>query len=121
MKCLYDWQFNDDLHFSSYHPHQSSPPHAGDPPVTSRPPSQGWMTSSPAASETDSNDTGVSSSPSGGGGGPFKRCEALYDYTEGLEANNIPMFGGDQFYVIEEDSEGWTRSGQYLNFFVCFL
>ena len=73
------------------------------------------MTSSPAASETDSNDTGVSSSPSGGG--PFKRCEALYDYTEGLEANNIPMFGGDQFYVIEEDSEGWTRSGHYLNFF----
>ena len=67
---------------SSYHPHQSSPPHVGDPPVTSRPPSQGWMTSSPAASETDSNDTGVSSSPSGGGGGPFKRCEALYDYTD---------------------------------------
>ena len=71
----------------------------------SRPSSQGWMTSSPAASETDSASSGVSSS----GPGQFKRCEALYDYTTGLEQNNIPMIAGDQFHVIEEDSEGWTR------------
>ena len=38
----------------------------------------------------------------------MKRCEALYDFTDALD-NNIPMATGDQFYVVEDDCDGWTR------------
>ena len=39
-----------------------------------------------------------------------RRCVAVYPYEgAGLEESNIPMAEGEEFELVEADSDGWTR------------
>ena len=38
----------------------------------------------------------------------MKRCEAMYDYLE-VDENNIAMNAGEQFFIVEDECDGWTR------------
>ena len=62
--------------------------------------------SNPPFSSTSSE----ASSTSAGGIMPssVKRCEAMYDYQE-CDENNLPMRAGEQFFVVEDECDGWTR------------
>ena len=62
--------------------------------------------SNPPFSSTSSE----ASSSSAGGVLPssVKRCEAMYEYFE-CDENNITMSVGEQFYIVEDECDGWTR------------
>ena len=62
--------------------------------------------SNPPFSSTSSE----ASSSSAGGILPtnVKRCEAMYDYLE-VDENNIAMNAGEQFFIVEDECDGWTR------------
>ena len=62
--------------------------------------------SNPPFSSTSSE----TSSSSGGGVMPsiVKRGEAMYDYLE-CDENNITMTAGEQFLIVEDECDGWTR------------
>ena len=62
--------------------------------------------SNPPFSSTSSE----ASSSSAGGILPtnVKRCEAMYDYLE-VDENNIAMNSGEQFFIVEDECDGWTR------------
>ena len=54
--------------------------------------------SSPSVSSASSSEAG------------FKRCVALYTYNNAnMEESNIPMEEGEEFYVIDDNCDGWTR------------
>ena len=57
---------------------------------------------SSTSSETSSTSAGGMLPPS------VKRCEAMYDYQE-CDENNLPMRAGEQFFVVEDECDGWTR------------
>ena len=51
----------------------------------------------------------VSSNSSTDGHG-LKRCVALYTYAnQNMEESNIPMDEGEEFWIVDEDCDGWTR------------
>jgi hypothetical protein len=51
----------------------------------------------------------VSSNSSTDGHG-LKRCVALYTYAnQNMEESNIPMEEGEEFWIVDEDCDGWTR------------
>ena len=40
----------------------------------------------------------------------FKRCVALYPYDNAnMEESSIPMFEGEEFFIVDDDCDGWTR------------
>merc|ERR1712004_615051 len=52
----------------------------------------------------------VSSNSSMDGHG-LKRCVALYTYAnQNMEESNIPMEEGEEFWIVDEDCDGWSRS-----------
>ena len=55
--------------------------------------------------ETESTGTGSSSNVS-----MPSICQALYTYSNAnMEDNNIPMEEGEEFIVVDDDVDGWTR------------
>ena len=59
--------------------------------------------SSPSVSSSSSTD-------GSGSGNAARRCVALYTYNNAnMEESNIPMEQGEEFIVVDEDCDGWTR------------
>ena len=68
-----------------------------DPPCSTNSDTMSSM-SSPSVSSNSSTD------------GQLKRCVALYTYAnQNMEESNIPMDEGEEFWIVDEDCDGWTR------------
>ena len=65
----------------------------------------------PPASDTMSSMSSPSvSSASSSEAGHLKRCVALYTFNNAnMEESNIPMEEGEEFFIVDDDCDGWTR------------
>ena len=83
------------------------------------PPMPDWQTNKqampdpPSSTHSDTmssmSSPSVSSNSSTDGHG-LKRCVALYTYAnQNMEESNIPMEEGEEFWIVDEDCDGWTR------------
>ena len=70
------------------------------PPEVLTPPASDTMSSmsSPSVSSASSSEAGL------------KRCVALYTFNNAnMEESNIPMEEGEEFFIVDDDCDGWTR------------
>ena len=70
------------------------------PPEVLTPPASDTMSSmsSPSVSSVSSSEAGL------------KRCVALYTFNNAnMEESNIPMEEGEEFFIVDDDCDGWTR------------
>jgi hypothetical protein len=76
------------------------------------PPPMPEVVLTPPASDTMSSmsSPSVSSDSSSSSEGSMKRCLALYTYNNAnMEESNIPMEEGEEFFLVDDDCDGWTR------------